>query len=71
LWFRRTPCRGRWWGDEFVAGAKVIAPIRSLVAVVKLVREVGGIIGMQDCRVAVFCRPHNAASAADGNLVLS
>src|SRR5271165_4287272 len=44
----------------------MIAPAGSLIAVIKLVREVGRVIGMQYGRVGIFVRPDDAVSRAVG-----
>src|SRR5438270_10502231 len=51
--------------NELVALAKVIAAIRSLVAVVQLMQG-QGIVGMQHRRIEILGRPNDGGSAVTG-----
>ena len=46
--------------DEFVAWAKLVSSCGSLVAVVQLIREIRGVVGMEHGWRSIFCGPYYA-----------
>src|SRR6516165_8975548 len=52
-------------GDKFIARAKVITRA-GLIAVVKLARQITGIVGMQNGWIAVLSGPHDAELCSVG-----
>src|SRR5258706_10764817 len=50
--------------DEFVASAEMISIACRLVAVVELVREIRGVIGVQHRRVGILMRPNDGVGRA-------
>ena len=53
-------------GDEFVAGAALVSATGSLVGIVKLIREIGGVVGVEYCGISVFMRPDDGVGSAVG-----
>lgn len=53
-------------GDVFISWAEVIPAARRLVAVVQLFRQIGCVIRIQNCRIAVVDSPENSTRRAVG-----
>ena len=54
------------WGDEFIAGSKVVTASGRLIAVVKFARQISRVESMQNRRICILRSPKNRIVAAIG-----